>query len=183
VPEEVLMDNPRALVVHHDAASRQVTFNDKLLAFAKHWGFRPRACAPYRARTKGKTENGVGYVKKNAIAGRSFTSWEAFEAHLAKWERDIANVRMHGTTGEVPMVRFDRDEAHRLKPLGQRPSFGSPTVTRSTRWVTTHLPGHAETDCSPFGSRHWGRHSGEWASTPACGIDATLCSAPRAAPH
>jgi transposase len=103
------MDNPRALVVRHDAASRQVTFNDKLIAFAKHWSFRPRACAPYRARTKGKTENGVGYVKKNAIAGRSFASWEAFEAHLARWERDVANVRIHGTTGEVPMIRFERD--------------------------------------------------------------------------
>ena len=125
VPEEVLMDNPRALVERHDAASRQVTFNDKLIAFAKHWGFRPRACAPYRARTKGKTESGVGYVKKNAIAGHSFATWEAFEAHLARWERDIANVRIHGTTGEVPMIRFERDEAHRLKPLGGRPSFGS----------------------------------------------------------
>ena len=83
VPEEVLMDNPRALVDRHDATSRQVTFNDKLIAFAKHWGFRPRACAPYRARTKGKTESGVGYVKKNAIAGHSFATWEAFEAHLA----------------------------------------------------------------------------------------------------
>jgi transposase len=125
VPEEVLMDNPRALVERHDAASRQVTFNDKLIAFAKHWGFRPRACAPYRARTKGKTESGVGYVKKNAIAGHSFATWEAFEAHLARWERDIANVRIHGTTGEVPMLRFERDEAHRLKPLGGRPSFGA----------------------------------------------------------
>ena len=77
---------------------------DKLIAFAKHWGFRPRACAPYRGRTKGKTESGVGYVKKNAIAGHSIATWEAFEAHLARWERDIANVRIHGTTGEVPMV-------------------------------------------------------------------------------
>ena len=72
VPEEVLFDNARALVVEHDAATRSVVFNDKLSAFAKHWGFRPRACAPYRARTKGKTENGVGYVKRNAIAGRAF---------------------------------------------------------------------------------------------------------------
>jgi len=45
------------------------------------WGFNPRACAPYRARTKGKTESGVGYVKNNAIAGHSFETWEAFEAH------------------------------------------------------------------------------------------------------
>lgn len=125
VAEDVLMDNPRALVVRHDPASRQVQFNDKLIAFAKHWGFAPRACAPYRARTKGKTENGVGYVKKNAIAGHTFASWEAFEAHLARWEREVANVRVHGTTGETPTVRFERDEAHRLKPLGSRPSFGS----------------------------------------------------------
>ena len=125
VPEEVLMDNPRALVVRHDAASRQVTFNDKLIAFARHWGFRPRACAPYRARTKGKTENGVGYVKGNGIAGHAFASWEAFEAHLARWEREIANVRIHGTTGEAPMIRVERDEAHRLKALGDRPPFGS----------------------------------------------------------
>ena len=119
------MDNPRALVVRHDAVSRSVQFNDKLIAFAKHWGFHPRACAPYRARTKGKTENGVGYVKKNAIAGHSFTSWEAFEAHLAEWEREVANVRTHGTTGETPIARFTRDEAHRLRPLGRQPSFGS----------------------------------------------------------
>jgi hypothetical protein len=123
VPEEVLMDNPRALVVRHDAARR--TFNDKLIAFARHWGFTPRACAPFRARTKGKTESGVGYVKKNAIAGRSFASWEAFEAHLAGWERDVANVRIHGTTGEAPIARFEREEVHRLKALGGRPSFGS----------------------------------------------------------
>ena len=64
-----------------------------------HWGIAPRACAPYRARTKGKTESGVGYVKKNAIVGHAFESWESFEAHLAKWEREVANARVHGTTG------------------------------------------------------------------------------------
>lgn len=40
VPEEVLMDNPRALVVRHDAVGRSVQFNERLIAFAKHWGFR-----------------------------------------------------------------------------------------------------------------------------------------------
>lgn len=125
VPAEILLDNARALVVRHDSASRIVAFNDKFLAFARHWGFAPRACAPYRARTKGKTERGVGYVKNNAVAGHSFESWEAFEAHLSAWERDIANARVHGTTGEAPRLRFDRDEAHRLAPLGGRPAFGA----------------------------------------------------------
>src|SRR6266851_2137829 len=74
VTEEVLLDNDRGLVARHDRVTREVEFNARLHAFAKHWGFRPRACAPYRARTKGKDERGVGYVKKNAIAGRQFES-------------------------------------------------------------------------------------------------------------
>jgi transposase len=125
VTEEVLFDNARALVSVHDAATRTVVFNAKLLAFAKHWGFRPRACAPYRARTKGKTENGVGYVKNNAVAGRSFVSWEAFEAHLEAWTREVADVRIHGTTGEAPLVRFWRDEATALKPIAGIAPFRS----------------------------------------------------------
>src|SRR5215831_9361475 len=71
VTEELLFDNDRGLVVRHDRATREVEFNARLHAFAKHWGFRPRACAPYRARTKGKDERGVGYVKNNAIAAES----------------------------------------------------------------------------------------------------------------
>jgi transposase len=66
ITEEVLLDNDRGLVSHHDRATGEVEFNARLRAFAKHWGFRPHACAPYRARTKGKDERGVGYVKKNA---------------------------------------------------------------------------------------------------------------------
>ena len=123
VTDEVLLDNARALVKHHDAATREVEFNDRFLAFAAHWGFRPRACAPYRARTKGKDERGVGYVKRNAIAGHRFESWEGLQAHLAWWQREIADRRRHGTTGEVPLVRFGR-EAGRLRPLAERPPFG-----------------------------------------------------------
>jgi hypothetical protein len=84
---------------------------------------RPRACAPYRARTKGKTENGVGYVKKNAIAGRCFGTWEALEAHLDSWTREVAEVRIHGTTGETPISRFVSAEAKALKPTSGVPPF------------------------------------------------------------
>nr|ALU64520.1 Mobile element protein [Rhizobium leguminosarum bv. viciae] len=106
VPSEVLLDNAKALVEHHDAVSREVRFNARLWAFARYWGFVPRACAPYRARTKGKDERGVGYVKKNAIAGRRFESWASFEAHLDRWIREVADQRDHGTTGEPPIERF-----------------------------------------------------------------------------
>lgn len=123
VPVEVLVDNAKALVEHHDAATREVRFNARLHAFARYWGFSPRACAPYRARTKGKDERGVGYVKRNAVAGRRFVSWGAFVAHLDQWNREIADVRVHGTTGELPLVRF-ADEVGALRPLGGRAPFG-----------------------------------------------------------
>jgi Integrase core domain len=123
LPVELLLDNARALVEHHDAGTREVMFNARFHAFARYWGVRPVACAPYRARTKGKDERGVGYVKRNAIAGRSFASWAALEAHLVWWMREVADVRVHGTTGEAPLVRFEREEAAALRPLGGRPPF------------------------------------------------------------
>ena len=123
VPEEVLVDNARTLVDDHDRTTRVVVFNARFLAFARYWGFQPRACAPYRARTKGKDERGVGYVKRNAIAGRTFVSWTALEAHLSQWLRTVADVRVHGTTGEPPLERFQRGEAAALRPLNGRPPF------------------------------------------------------------
>jgi transposase len=123
VPRELLVDNARALVDHHDPATREVRFNARLAAFARYWDVIARACAPYRPRTKGKDESGVKYVKRNALAGHRFDSWAAMEAHLAWWMREVAALRRHGTTEEAPRVRFDRDEAALLRPLAGRPPF------------------------------------------------------------
>jgi transposase len=123
VLEEVLLDNARALILSHDVVSREIVVNPRLHAFARHWGFQVKACAPYRPRTKGKDERGVGYVKSNAIAGRAFDSFEALEEHLEHWTREVADQRVHGTTGEAPMLRFARDEAGKRKPLPQCGSF------------------------------------------------------------
>ena len=122
LPREVLIDNAKALVDEHNVETREVKFNDRFHAFCRYWGVTPRACAPYRARTKGKDERGVGYVKRNAIAGHRFASLEELHAHLDRWMREVADVRVHGTTGEPPMVRFER-EAAALKPLPSKAPF------------------------------------------------------------
>jgi hypothetical protein len=72
---------------------------------------------------EGKDERGVGYVKRNAIAGHRFTSTEHLEAHLARWMREVADARVHGTTAEPPAQRFERDERHTLMPLAARAPF------------------------------------------------------------
>ncbi|MFM7754840.1 MAG: IS21 family transposase [Cyanobium sp.] len=123
VPQEVLMDNARALVLHHDPASGALVFHPRLVAFAKHWGFTPKACRPHRPRTKGKDERGVRYVKESGLAGHEFPSWPAMEAHLEGWNRQVADQRRHGTTGESPLLRFEREEAAALLPLTDRPSY------------------------------------------------------------
>lgn len=120
---EVLVDNARALVNEHDAQTREVAFNDRFHAFCRYWGVTPRACAPYRARTKGKDERGVGYVKRNAIAGHRFACLEELQAHLMRWMREVADVRVHGTTAEPPIARFERDERQALAPLAAKAPF------------------------------------------------------------
>lgn len=122
VPRTVLTDNAKALVVSHDVRSREVEFGKAFLAFSRHWGFVPKACAPYRARTKGKVESAVGYVKHNALAGRSFPSWEALEAHLEWWMDQIADRRELRDLGATPLQRFERERSA-LGPLRGRPDF------------------------------------------------------------
>lgn len=104
VTAEVPMDNARALVSWHNAATREVMFSSTFPAFPRYWCFKQKACAPCRARTKGKDERGVVYAKRNALAGRRFESMEALRAQLRLWMREVADVRIHGTTGEVVAV-------------------------------------------------------------------------------
>jgi transposase len=118
VTQTVLVDNARALIIDRVGGNARV--HPAFEAFCRDWGVTVRACRPYRARTKGKTERGVGYAKSNALAGREFDSWAALEAHLERW-MSRADERDHGTTHEQPRARFERDEATALLPLPARP--------------------------------------------------------------
>jgi hypothetical protein len=88
----------------------------------------------------------VGYVKRNAIAGRTFASWTALEAHLDQWLRTVADVRVHGTTGEPPLERFRRGEAAALRPVRGRPPFH--WTRELTRQV--HADGCVEVDTNHY---------------------------------
>ncbi|MFN2571858.1 MAG: IS21 family transposase [Gemmatimonadales bacterium] len=119
VPRTLLGDNARALVTGRDRETGTVVFQPAYLAFCRDWDVQPRACAPYRARTKGKTEAGVKFVKRNGLAALAFPSFAALETHLAEW-MVVADQRIHGTTREAPLVRFARDEDRALRPLPVR---------------------------------------------------------------
>ncbi len=115
---EWLYDNPRTQVLGRRAGA--VLWHPVFEDFARYYGFTPRACQPYRPQTKGKVESGVKYVKRNALAGRRFGSWEALNTWLEEWCCTVADLRVHGTTHERPRDRF---AAEALTPLGSRPPY------------------------------------------------------------
>lgn len=119
VPQRILIDRAGALVVGEDRQAGMVKVHPAFAAFCRDWGVEVSACRPYRARTKGKTESGVGYVKRNAIAGLSFLSFASLQSHLEQWMIE-ADQRIHGTTHERPCDRFDRAERAAMRELPER---------------------------------------------------------------
>ncbi len=116
VPGEVVVDNQKAAVVHHPKEGR-VQFNARFVDLANHYGFTPRACRPYRARTKGKDERMVGYLKHHFFVRYArFSSWVHLNQQLETWLKTEADPRIHGTVNEKVTVRFEREVPH-LHPL------------------------------------------------------------------
>ena len=122
VPQELLFDQMKAVILEdHRADGGKLLENPEFLRFAAHWGFRIRACKPYRAQTKGKVERPVRSLRGNFLYGREFLGDADLEAQCAQWLDETANARLHGTTQEVPRERFARAERTTLQPLALRP--------------------------------------------------------------
>ncbi len=122
VPAELLFDQMKAVIIDDKRAGGGKLFeNPEFLRFANHWGFRIRACRPYRAKTKGKVERPIHYVRHNFAYGRDFLGDADLNDQAHTWLARTANVRLHGTTHEVPRERFERDERMALLQLASRP--------------------------------------------------------------
>lgn len=114
VTRTCLYDNMKTVVVSQDENGDPV-WNEQFARFAGHYGFTLRRCKPYRARTKGKVENGVGYVRKNFWPRvRTFTGLADLNAQARHWLDTIANKRLHGTTFQVP---WEVREQETLSPV------------------------------------------------------------------
>lgn len=121
VPKEILFDQMRSVIVSDQRFDGgPLVTNPEFSRFAHHWQFRPRACRPYRAQTKGKVERPIRYVRESFFYGRDFVSDEDLNARALRWIETTANVRRHGTTQERPIDRFENEERAALQPLAQR---------------------------------------------------------------
>ncbi len=114
-PAKVMIDNLKTGVLEH-LLGQAPRFNPRYLDFAAHYGFSPVACAPRKGNEKGRVENGVGYVKKNFLAGLELPPFPALNPSGRNWLDTVANVRIHGETKCKPSERFAQEKS-RLRPL------------------------------------------------------------------
>jgi transposase len=114
-PLEVLYDNMRTVVQERNAYGGGLhRFHPGLNDLAHHYTFLPRLCRPYRAKTKGKVERSIGYVRRSffvPLLSRyrqldQALDLEGLNLEFARWLAITANARVHGTTGEVPYERL-----------------------------------------------------------------------------
>ncbi len=117
--EKILYDNMKQVVIRRAMISTESEWNSKFEDFVKHYGFLPHLCRPYRAQTKGKIENNVGYVKRDFFLGRNFTSITDMNSQALGWLKRV-NSEVHGTTHEIPLERLKTEN---LKPINGVPEY------------------------------------------------------------
>lgn len=136
VPRTLVIDNLRAAVSRADWFDPEL--NPKVVEFCRHYGTVILPARPYRPRDKGKVESSVKYVKNNALKGRQFPSLADENRHLLDWEQQIADQRIHGTTREQVVRRFEAERGS-LLPL---PASLFASFQEARRHV--HRDGHVE---------------------------------------
>jgi transposase len=106
VPKEVLYDQNRCVVLK--PGIKDARYNNKFMDFARHYGFYPRLCRPYRPQTKGKVENLVLYVKNNFLTMQDTNNFNILNSNGRRWLKKINN-KVHSTTGKIPFLNLSKE--------------------------------------------------------------------------
>ena len=113
VPQSVMVDNLKSAVLEHKTGEPP-RWNPGYAAFAADYGFKIVACNPRSPQEKGRVENGVGYVKKNFLAGRSFRDFAHIAPVARRWLDQTANRRIHRATGKTPHELWQQEKTQLL---------------------------------------------------------------------
>jgi transposase len=127
VPQNVMVDNLKSAVLGR-MSGQEPMLNPKYKDFAKHMGFTIAPCNVGKGNEKGRVENGVGYVKKNFLAGLDLPPFSALGPAAKQWLDTVANVRIHGETRQPPVELWQKEKPY-LGPLPAHP-FDIATVSQ-----------------------------------------------------
>jgi transposase len=131
-PNEILYDRMRTVFSREDPEAGHIVYNRTLVEFARHYGYLPKACQAYRAKTKGKVERPFRYIREDFFLGRSFRNLGDLNDQFRQWLDQVANARIHATTHRVVREHF-AEERPSLQPL---PAGPFQAVLRLERRIT-----------------------------------------------
>ena len=135
-PAEILYDRMKTVVdrevVQNGPEGGHIVYNRTLVEFARHYGYLPKACKAYRAKTKGKVERPFRYIREDFFLGRSFRNRDDLNGQFRQWLDEVANARVHATTHRVVSEHF-AEERPSLQPL---PAGPFQAVLRLERRIT-----------------------------------------------
>ena len=115
VPARIMVDNLKSAVLRRLSGEAPV-FNPRYVDFARHYGFEIAPCNVGAGHEKGRVEAGVGYVKRNLLAGLEIADFSHLNPIARQWLDTVANVRIHGETRRRPVDLFE-EERDKLQPL------------------------------------------------------------------
>lgn len=115
-PKKIRYDNVKTVVISRKRlpeGGEHINYNFDFSNFAKYYKFEPEICPPYYPRSKGKVEAGVKYLRYNFMEGeaykKTFKSIDELNQKVWSWLDNIANNRIHSTTKERPIDRWNKE--------------------------------------------------------------------------
>lgn len=137
-PRKILFDNLKAAVLN--GSGRHARLHPEFLALCGHFCLEPIACQRRDPESKGMVEAKVRYIKQSGLAGRAeeLHAWDDYRRLASTWRDEVANIRLHATTKERPVDRFEKERPH-LRPPSAIP-FDTDEILSAV--VTPHARVH-----------------------------------------
>lgn len=151
ITRKILYDNLKTVCLARIGSD--IRFNPKFLEFSGVHLFEPVLCNPRRGNEKGKVESGIKYIRFNFLAGRDLASWPLLQQQSAHWLKDTANLRIHGTTRERPIDRFQKEIPFLQRLPDHEYDSSIVRMVKATSQALVHFDGNAYSVPAAFAYR------------------------------
>ncbi len=140
-PKKLVYDNLKSVCLQR--LGPYIRFNPKFLEFSGACLFEPVLCRPARGNEKGKVESGIYYLRSSFLDGRQGAPWPQLRMELDDWLRNVANVRLHRTTRQRPMDRFEAERGLLTPYPAREPDVAIVRPVKATSTCRVHFDGNA----------------------------------------
>ena len=114
IPKYLVIDNCPPVVATADPL--HPVFTRGFLEYSQKRGFIADAARARHLKDKPKVERGVPYARERFFKGGEFSGLADVREQAVRWCRDVAGLRIHGTTRRKSLVVFQDEERDALLP-------------------------------------------------------------------